>query len=81
MSPHHDEIDIWLKKGVDIIHVRASGYKTDQGFCQIDASCDLHDRNFRFLGSLYVILGPVENEIRDLESMGWVRVQRNKGIV
>jgi hypothetical protein len=70
----------WLRKGEDVIHVQASGYQTDQGFCQIDATCDLHDRNFKFLGTLYALLGPVESEVRELESLGWRRVERNKGI-
>jgi hypothetical protein len=74
--PHNDEISVWLKKGVDIIHVRAVGYKTDQGFCQIDATCDLHDLKFKRLGTLYAIQGPYEREVRELQDLGWVEVKK-----
>lgn len=77
---YNDEISVWLKKGEDVIHVRATGYKTDQGFCQIDATCDLHDRRFARLGTLYSIQGPYEREVRELQELGWIVVERRRGI-
>lgn len=62
--------EIWLKKEEDILLVQASGYKTDQGFCQIDATVELYDLNLKRLATLYGILGPMENEVKDLESRG-----------
>lgn len=75
-QPDFESKDIFLKKDKDILGLHAFGDYTDQGFQQFEAWCNAYDENFKFLGSIYRIFGPIEKEAEELKKEGWTECQK-----
>lgn len=65
---------IYLKKHDDIVGVHCTGFSTDQGFEQMEAWVNAYDKEYLFLGSIYRVFGPIEQEAEALKQDGWVEV-------
>lgn len=75
-----EEKSVYLKKDGNVLQVKAYGYFTDQGFCQVDAGVYLVDAQFRVLAMMYAILGPYESEVVDLKSLGYTEVRPTREV-
>lgn len=73
-QPPFELKDVYLKKDEDVIGLHAVGDKTETGFHQYEAWANLYDPSFKFLGSIYRIFGPIEEEADNLKKDGWVEI-------
>lgn len=74
-QPDFDSKDIYLKKGDDVVGLHTFGDNTECGFMQMEAWANAYDLKFKFLGSIYRIFGPIEDEAAEMKKDGWVEVE------
>lgn len=76
-QPDYKTKDIYLKKGEDVLGLHTYGDETAElGFQQMEAWCNAYDEKFKFLGSIYRIFGPIEEEAAELKKDGWEEIQK-----
>lgn len=76
-QPQFESKDIYLKKGDDVLGLHTYGDQTEHhGFQQMEAWCNAYDADFKFLGSIYRIFGPIEEEAAELKKDGWVEIKK-----
>lgn len=63
---------IYLKKDGDVLGLHAEGFMTDQGFQQIEAWCNAYTAQYKFMGSVFRLFGPIEQEAEEMKKEGWV---------
>lgn len=78
-QPDLESKDIYLKKDKDVIGLHTYGDATETGFMQYEAWANLYDEEFKFLGSIYRIFGPIEDEAKHLiVDQGFVKIEGPK---
>lgn len=79
-QPDFDSKDIYLCNGEDVIGLHTIGDKTETGFYQMEAWCNLYTSEWKFLRSIYRISGPIEDEATSLKEEGWVEIKKPEGV-
>ena len=67
--------DIYLKKGEDVLGLHMTGMFTDKGIIPMEAWANAYNSTFKYLGSIYRIFGPIEEEAEALKEDGWVEIE------
>lgn len=62
--------DIYLKRGDEILGLHATMFD-DQ---QMEAFCNAYDVEYKWLGSIFRIFGPIEETAQELKDQGFVVV-------
>jgi len=75
-NPDYENKNIYLKKDGDILGLHAYGDSTETGWQQIEGWCNAYSNDFKFLGSIYRISRPIEDEAQELMEDGWISIER-----
>lgn len=74
----YESKSIYLKKDQDILGLHATGYTDEHGqFQNMEAWANHYHYNeqFKYLGSVYRIFGPIEEEAAGLKADGWIEIE------
>lgn len=71
----YESKSIYLKKDDDIIGLHATMAPTEDGLIQMEGWCNAYSNDFKYIGSIYRIFGPIEEEAAELKKDGWVEIE------